>query len=196
MKRKSLSLALLSFAFLSVGAHASNLVVDGNFEGSNSTVWINNYNNMIGAWGVPGTAGRSLNLSYGGSGGCDAMQLMDLSKYKGAVLSFDLTTIAHGFDQSGEFAVSMGYDNTLFSTFVGSTTDGLVTEKHITVDFTSPAAFKANTFLIFGAIQAPGVTDKIYVDNISIQPMATPEPATYGALGLGVLTLVRRRKKA
>ena len=123
------------------------------------------------------------------------MQVMDMSHYKNAVLSFDLTTIAHGWVGSGEFAVTLGYDNTLAEAFVGSTTDGLITTQHFDIALTDPKEYTPFTPLIFGSIQASDTHDEMYVDNVSIKAQAVPEPTTMTVFGLGGLALIRRRHR-
>ena len=150
---------------------------------------------MIGNWNAPGTSGSSLSLAQGGIAGSYAVQTVDLSHYGSATLSFDLTTIAHGEPHTAYFSVSLGYDNELARYYLGSTTDGELSMRHISIPLIASAAFAPNSPVLFVGTHQSGSTTGIWVDNVSIQAQPVPEPATLSVLGLGAVAALRRRRK-
>lgn len=195
MMKPTLPILALSLFALIAQARATEVIVDGDFESPDTSAWIPNYSGMIGNWNAPGTSGHSLYLGLGGTAGSDAMQVIDLSAYRTATLSFDVTAVARNAPNTSIFAVSAGYDNEVYRYYFEGSPVGQLFQKHISIPLTAAAAFKPFTALVFSGMHGNDSSTDIWVDNVSIQAQAVPEPATIGALALGAFAALRRRRK-
>lgn len=191
MKR---TLLMLVPFFVVSRVFAMDVVTNGSFENTSPVTWVTNYNNIIGNWGAPGTSGRSLSLSAGGTAGSYAFEAVNLQGYSSALLSFDLTVIKNGAAESSYFTANLGYDNELTRYRIGEEADGTVTTKHYSILVTNPVAFQNLSPLLFAGSNPMGSSTEFYVDNVVLDASAVPEPATMFVLGGGLVMLMRRRK--
>ena len=202
--RASTFAALLGAAF---SAHA-DLVTDGNFESAashapaGSTTAFTAGQTFDGYWTVGGTgvgidtddgfniSGRkSVFLDYADvndsptDGPGSITQTIATTAGQSYLFSFDVHV-----DDVSAFTATFGSTTLLSNAQVPISTPPVPTHFSFTVTATS-----ASTAIFFSGSSDAFAT--VELDNVSVTPQATPEPATVAALGLGAFAFVRRRRR-
>ena len=188
---KTKLLAAVASILLCAGAHASNLVTNGDFETGDFTGWTTQ---------AAGAGSESEESLFGVDG--NGPHNGSYSAYFGATAPYDTIsqtiattagqsyTISFYLDSEGTQGGAAGFigsfGGTTFVSLNGSDADRSFGEETVTVQATS-----ASTVLSFGAYD----TSSYYtLDDVNVS--AVPEPSSLGLFSLGVLGLGLLRRKS
>ncbi len=172
-------------AALAVGAStaSANLVANGDFETGDFTNW---------------TLVADPSFTFVDTGfGNDATKVVWLGEAggHGTLTQSIATNIGWTYEVSVDFAGD-GDDPSFFSSTFGGVTGVSLNNPAFDLDFSTYTynvlATSATSDLVFEFQDNPGF---INMDNASVTVFATPEPAPFAVLGLGLLAVVRRRRK-
>jgi len=92
--------------------------------------------------------------------------------------------------------VSTGPGNAIFSNHLNSSSPVGVWDPLTTGVFTAPAgseSLQVFAIAIFPQMVTPGTTG-VFVDDVDLEPVTVPEPASLGLLGIGSLAFLRRKR--
>ena len=175
MKTRLYVIAALA-ASLASSASAVELVVNGGFETGDFTGWTQAGGSVLRDDPAAGT----YEASFAPTTGALAQSLATVPNTNYTV-SFDLRNAGNA---AGSFQVLLG------TSVLTNLTINPDAYKRFTYNATT-SALPGNSILTF---QFANPTTTFHVDNVSVQ--AVPEPASFAALGLGALGLLRRRRRA
>lgn len=185
----------LLLAALGTGAHAQNLITNGDFEAPVVAMdSFDTYTNLGGylgtAWGSDSTSGTHKIVDVGGN------QLMQFGAGDSAYTAFGVGT-------AGTYDLSFDFNGSGFWALYNSDTSSYVSAGPLvqisgmghdtsSLSLTGSSNYK----LFFGSIGAglPGMVTGMQLDNVSVTPV--PEPESYAMLlaGLSVLGFIGRRR--
>ncbi len=196
MHKTLTSIAAALLLTLGTGAHAQNLVVNGDFElPALATDSFNTYTNLGGygatTWGSDSTSGT--------------LKIVDVADNQ--FMAFgggDSAYTAFGVSTGGAYTLSFDYEGSGFWALFNQDTTSFVSTGPL-VQFNGTGSESTvlnlnggdNYKLYFGSAGAglPGMTSGMHLDNVSVS--AVPEPETYAMLvaGLGMLGFMGRRRQ-
>lgn len=209
MKSRLLSLAAAVF-LMSGTAHAANLILDGDFINSPTSLGYTTYasSSSFGPWNVTTATVDLINtylqsptpaitnsgsVDLDGTPGAGAIAQIFSAPAGNYVLTFDLSGNPGGPPTVKELQVSVGGVTHDYSYTIGSNTTSNMMYVPETLDFTSPGG---NLTLAFTSLDpgGPNAFNGPVVGDVSVS--STPLPATlllFGSGLLGLLLVARRR---
>ncbi len=181
--RKAL-FALATFGVLAVSANAVNIVSNGSFETSDFSGWTlvgDPLNNFVDTgFSSDGTFAAWLG-EVGGTGTLS----QTIATVVGQAYTFSFDFAGDG-DSPSSFAAAFGSNTVL------SVVDPAFDLNYNTYSYSVTATSALTN------VQFTFQDDAFYVnlDNVQVSAQAVPEPASFVALGMGAVALIRRRRKA
>lgn len=198
---------LLSFAILGAASFgfSFNIITNGDFEASPAdTAWtiggfalIDDFSGDIVS--SMGDLGPPTNTTW--LGGYDdafdsiTQSVTTVAGATSATLSFDWAFTDEDFPDFDFFTVTFG-GTELYSGSIGGSFSGELSD-FATMNFDVLAMMDGSAKdLVFDVVTDGSLPSSVFIDNVSLNVVAVPEPASMAVLGIGALALLRRRKKA